>query len=354
MNDWGREVGSGGKVEASVMVVGDHPGREEIGSGQPFSGQGGRLLDEMLREAGIGRGECYLTYAVKVMPKRGVEEWFARSKKAVTGDHTEIQGKMVLEPVMRGLEKLEKEVRLVKPKVILAVGNVAMWALTGKWGIGAWRGSLLEDRWTGARVVPTYAPESVMKQMKMKGIVVHDMRRGKFELENRTPEPKWEFQIGTSFEQTMGTLDWLWQKAEFDGPLTLGVDIETAQCHITSIGVAWSETEMLWIPFLLERMNVYWGEVEEKEVVWGLYKLFTHRNVICTGHNFGYDCQYLLRRWGWMPKKVVDTMLWSHTLSNWEKKSLAYVASKHCSHYEFWKNIRGDKEEAEGESDDVE
>jgi DNA polymerase len=54
-----------GPVRAGVIVVGEQPGDEEDRSGRPFVGPAGRLLDQALSEAGLDRGELYLTNVVK-------------------------------------------------------------------------------------------------------------------------------------------------------------------------------------------------------------------------------------------------------------------------------------------------
>lgn len=54
-----------GPASARLMIVGEQPGDVEDRAGHPFVGPAGRLLDEVLAEAGFARGEVYLTNAVK-------------------------------------------------------------------------------------------------------------------------------------------------------------------------------------------------------------------------------------------------------------------------------------------------
>jgi DNA polymerase len=111
------------------MLVGEAPGGEEIGSGKPFVGPAGRVLGVACHAAGVERAEAWVTNAVKCLPpKRGKShaptkaeiEW---CKKAWLGD----------------------ELREKEPRVVVAVGGVALGALTGRaLSIEAWRGAVME------------------------------------------------------------------------------------------------------------------------------------------------------------------------------------------------------------------
>jgi len=152
-----------------------------------------------------------------------------------------------------------------------------------------------------------------------------------------------------------GTLDRLYHEAEA-GALKLACDIETRAGHIACIGVAWSTHEALCIPLLcVERPEGYWDEAEESEIVWLLYRLLTHPNVLCVGQNFIYDAQYILRHWHWVPARVRDTMVAQHVCfpsggtpldkkgkakksSSGMPKSLDFIASMYCEYYVYWKD----------------
>lgn len=54
-----------GPARARLMMIGEQPGDHEDREGRPFVGPAGQLLDRALAEAGIGRGEVYVTNAVK-------------------------------------------------------------------------------------------------------------------------------------------------------------------------------------------------------------------------------------------------------------------------------------------------
>jgi DNA polymerase len=107
-----------GPPAARLLLVGEQPGDEEDREGAPFVGPAGRLLEEMLAQAGLVRGDVYLTNAVKHF-------------KFV------MKGKRRLHQKPRGLEIaacrpwLLAEIDRVRPRVILALGATASAALFG-------------------------------------------------------------------------------------------------------------------------------------------------------------------------------------------------------------------------------
>ncbi len=107
-----------GHSQAGLMLVGEQPGDREDLDGRPFVGPAGQLLDRALKEAGILRAETYLTNAVKHFK-------------------CEPRGKVRLHksPDRHEVEHcrwwLRKEIELVRPRLIVALGGTAALSLTG-------------------------------------------------------------------------------------------------------------------------------------------------------------------------------------------------------------------------------
>lgn len=134
-----------GPIPARVMIVGEAWGEQEDRAKQPFVGPSGAELNKMLHEAGILRAECYLTNLVNARPyNNDMTTWVAEKKKAITSQHVALRDKWVLPIVVEGYRALLSEIEMIQPNVIIAFGNYAMWALTGRWGVTKWRGSVLE------------------------------------------------------------------------------------------------------------------------------------------------------------------------------------------------------------------
>ncbi|WP_183903199.1 UdgX family uracil-DNA binding protein [Rhizobium sp. BK212] len=106
-----------GPRDAEVMFVGEQPGDQEDISGRPFVGPAGRLLDQVIAEAGIDRSRLYVTNAVKHF------KYEPRGKRR-------IHQKPNMGEVKHCRWWLDLEMALVKPKLIVAMGATALAALT--------------------------------------------------------------------------------------------------------------------------------------------------------------------------------------------------------------------------------
>ena len=108
-----------GPVGAAIMMVGEQPGDQEDRAGRPFVGPAGKVLDRALAAAGIDREEVYLTNAVKHFKNepRGKKRLHKRPNRY----ETEVCKVWI-----------DKEISLVRPQLILALGVTAAQSLTGR------------------------------------------------------------------------------------------------------------------------------------------------------------------------------------------------------------------------------
>ena len=108
-----------GPLHPAIALVGEQPGDREDVQGKPFVGPAGRLLDRALEEAGIDRAKVYVTNAVKHF------KFESRGKKRLHSKPTSAE-------VKRYRWWLEKELDLVQPKLVVAMGATATLALAGQ------------------------------------------------------------------------------------------------------------------------------------------------------------------------------------------------------------------------------
>lgn len=108
-----------GPFAAKIMLVGEQPGDQEDLAGRPFVGPAGQLLDKALAKAGLARGELYLTNAVKHF------KYEPRGKRR-------IHQRPNAGEVQSCKWWLNREIALVKPRLIVALGATAAGALTGR------------------------------------------------------------------------------------------------------------------------------------------------------------------------------------------------------------------------------
>ena len=327
-----------GPCPSSVLIVGEAPGAEEERLGSPFLGAAGLELNRMLGEVGLNRSDCFLTYLCRVRPPGGeISAFIPEKKKEITPAHVWLLGRMVLPPIIEGYNLLLREIELCKPKVIIALGNVAMWCLTEKWGIKFMRGSQL---FTGGDVpvIPTYAPMVVLRQWELRPVVMNDLRRAKRIVTNGVvPVPDYRFVTRPTFDTALSVLNNI-NGLLAQNPTTLSLDIETSGGHIVCLGIAWTPLDALCIPFSTNAGHQhYWPEWEEAQLVWMLYRVLTHPNARVIWQNGLFDSQYIYRHWHFLPRHHFDTMLGSHTCFSTMPKSLDFLASLYCEHYVQWK-----------------
>ena len=340
------QIRPSGPTGARIMIVGDFPGEQEILRGEPFVGAAGVELTKMLHDAGIMRSECFITNVARSRPfANSLETWVCTKKTEIAQHNNDpawswFGDRFVHREVTSGIDLLRRELELVQPNVVIALGNLAFWALTGKWGIGDWRGSVMAcELLPGRKVVPSYQPASVLRQWSWRAVMVSDLKRAAKEAQ--TPaltRPDYKFILRPDFATAYQLIQSQIALADA-GPLRLAVDIETRAGHIACIGWAWSTTEAICVPLMcIERTEGYWHEEEEALLMFAMQRLFTHPNVEIDGQNFLYDAQYFWRHLRYKPRLIMDTMIAQHVCWAGQPKALDFQASIYCENYCFWKN----------------
>lgn len=338
----------GGNPNAKIFICGEAWGADEARAGKPFVGVSGMELDRMLHESGIMRSECYVSNVVNAQPVgNDIRAWIPLTKREITPDCIRFRDRMVKPIIVEGYRSLLKEISLVKPNLILALGNVAMWATTGRWSITKWRGSQLLQNAADlldqiqdppTKVLPTYHPAAVLRQWDWRSIVCNDLRRAKREAATRVYAlPEWTFIIRPSLVQALGTLGALYERCA-QGPTLLSFDLETRAGHIACAGLAWDKENALCLPFMaVSQPEGYWAPEEEALVLEALHAVLCHPNARVLGQNLLYDAQYTWKWWHFVPRIAFDTMVAHHTAFPGLPKALDFQSSMYCQFHLFWK-----------------
>jgi DNA polymerase len=144
-----------GDEDADWLLVGEAPGAEEDQRGEPFVGQAGRLLDNMLAAVGLARGEnVYICNVLKCRPP----------------------GNRNPEPfeVAQCAPHLLRQLDLIRPKLILAMGRFAVQSLLGtEASIASLRGRL--HRYQGVPLIVTYHPAYLLRNLPDKAKAWEDL-----------------------------------------------------------------------------------------------------------------------------------------------------------------------------------
>ncbi len=144
-----------GDPHARLMFIGEGPGAEEDRTGRPFVGQAGQLLDAMIAALGLVRGDVFIANVVKCRPpgNRDPQE----------------------EEMAACAAYLDRQVQLIQPGVIVALGRISARRLTGtEKPMRALRG-----RWSsyrGVPLLPTYHPAYLLRNPIDKRLAWADLK----------------------------------------------------------------------------------------------------------------------------------------------------------------------------------
>lgn len=145
-----------GDEQADWLFVGEGPGAEEDAQGEPFVGQAGKLLDNMLFSIGLKRGEkVYIANVVKCRPPDN------RTPEA--------------DEIASCLPWLRQQIALIKPKIIVALGKTAATSLLGREAtLGSLRGSFHDFH--GTPLLVTYHPAYLLRSPSEKAKAWQDLK----------------------------------------------------------------------------------------------------------------------------------------------------------------------------------
>jgi DNA polymerase len=142
-----------GPARARIMLIGEQPGDQEDRQGHVFVGPAGGLLNRALAEAGLGRGDIFLTNAVKHF------KWTPspRGKKR-------LHGKPSAGQVRACRPWLEAELARIKPRIVVVLGATAAQSLYGPgFRVTRQRGRLLDGAPWAPKLVATVHPSSILR-----------------------------------------------------------------------------------------------------------------------------------------------------------------------------------------------
>jgi uracil-DNA glycosylase family 4 len=314
-----------GPRHPKIVIVGEAPSYDELQALKPFVGPSGKLLDGLLRDAGINRGDCWVTnvckYFVPPSPK----------KKQIP---FKVRAKNVGIDLDQSISELRMEIHALQPNVIVALGATALYALTGKEGIQDYRGSILEGM--GYKVIPSYHPAHILHSSGEstgqwnKQILAFDLKRAYEQSQFKDFRlPHRNLQVIKNSAELYSFLD-LYKDAKYPS-----VDIEAYQCVPICIGIAYTKSHGITIP-LWNKFNI--SDIPTYDLVNCWRILADHlASTKVVGQNFGYD-RDKLRRLGFKVAGIKsDTLLKAFCINPELPKNLAFLTSLYTQE-PFYKN----------------
>ncbi|WP_370520562.1 uracil-DNA glycosylase [Thioalkalivibrio sp. XN279] len=151
-----RTVFGVGNRKAEWLVIGEAPGAEEDRRGEPFVGRAGKLLDAMLAAAGHARSQVYIANVVKCRPPENRDP--QPEEAACCAPY------------------LDRQIALLRPKIILAVGRVAAQRLLQTDApVGRLRGKIHRHEPSGTPLVVTWHPAYLLRRPEAKAEAWRDL-----------------------------------------------------------------------------------------------------------------------------------------------------------------------------------
>jgi len=144
-----------GNRESDLMFIGEGPGADEDIQGEPFVGKAGKLMNMAFEAIGLKREDVYIANIVKCRPpsNRNPED----------------------DEAIACLNYLRNQVILVKPKIIVLLGSVALKNVLGKeYGITSSRGKWIEKK--GILYLPTWHPAALLRDETKKIDFINDLK----------------------------------------------------------------------------------------------------------------------------------------------------------------------------------
>lgn len=334
-----------------VLIIGEALGEEEERKGEAFAGPSGSILHGILRQAGIPKDDCYFTNVFNFRPRGNrLDSLLTGKSEAIPGYRPVASGKYVHRQYQPELDRLFHEIETVRPNVILALGNYALWAVCKKSGIKKYRGSPLYSHDGKWKVIPTWSPASVLKQWEIRVIMLADISKAAREMtfaELRRP------QRFIYMDPSLQDIEDFYHQFLKNQPF-LSCDVETKDSTITEVGYGTADgRHCIVIPFWdrTRKDGNYWRTHEDERAAWKWVRDI-NANHLMIGQNFSYDMQYFWKTAGIpCPRFLGDTMLLHHSMQPELEKGLGFLGSIYSSE-PSWKFMRSDHSDILKKGDD--
>lgn len=295
-----------GPSPCDIMIIGEAPGKREDDSGRAFVGKSGRLLDEYLEEVGLSRQNVFISNAVHCRPPDNRTPSKAEIKTC--------------------RYYLDQEIKHVKPRFILTLGNTPLISLTGSGGIKKRRGKAFEHN--GIIVLPTMHPASVLYDPENEHYLKRDLKRFKeiVDFGGVPYERNVDYTIVDSWTKVGEMID------DIHG--TVSSDCETTTLYpwaenakIVSIGFGTSRKQWI-IPCHAEAWKTPWDRDDILNILDQVDDAL--QDCYLVGHNWKFDRVWLRVHYGVDWKAEFDTMLAHYCIDENKRHGLDEISKYYC------------------------
>lgn len=267
-------IRGGGSYSPDIMFIGLQPTVDDNQFGRPYMGERGMLVDRILEKAGIPKRNVYFTYLAKC---------YAKDAKPKVAD---------IRPCS---EYLDREIRALKPKLIITEGSdVLKFLLKDRSAnLNLLQGSTLElPQYPGIYLMPVVSVDAIYADYNYEPQLVNHFRRAARVAANGNAKP-----IPTSYVyiDSESQLDHLFDMLKDHEHLTL--DIETngkenfMDTKVVCWAVAWAPGKAAYFPWLKDGNDNYWPEEARARLIAKWNAFLANKKLIL--HNGKYDLKIL-------------------------------------------------------------
>jgi uracil-DNA glycosylase family 4 len=334
-----------GPLDAEFVLIGEAPGASEASRGGAFTGPAGELLTSLLSSAGISRNRCRFENVFQFHPTandlKPYISFNSRGQAAETRTYLKYR------------DALKERLSKTSANVIIPLGNIAMYALTGIHGIVKARGSIYDSTLLpGRKCIPTIHPSAALRfgqatkfleGQRKKAVdpyvyrywIVNDLKRA---LDNAAfPErrlPKRDLLVEPSMTDVRAFCN------AAHGQRIIAFDIEATRgehSEVTHIALALSSTQAISIP-LVQGQQDYWPPDQEAEVWQLIAKVLEDTSVTKVAQNAVFDVSFLYRRHEIITAPIEDTMIATAILYPDFPAGLDFLVSIYCNGEPYYKD----------------
>ena len=294
------------KENADIMIIGDCPSVASIKIHKPITSPVETILEGCLHQAGLIKSEVFLTNLIKD-DTRIEKYWNERTKKVLVN----------IDPY---LTILEEEIKRVNPKVIIAMGELPAFILTGNGATTKTRG--YPFIYKNITVIPILHPSKMIwGNYIWRYYLSHDLTKAKKLAKDPSLlyHPEISVQIPESFEEAIAMLELVAKHKK------LSIDIEVNNFEVSCIGFSIYSNIAISIP-----TDMRWT-IEEEVKIWNLIAgIMGDESITKIGQNFIFDIHFLAYKMNIITRgPIIDTMMSHSILYPDFLKSLNFLGSIH-------------------------
>lgn len=322
----GHCISGTGTTKSGIVVIAESPGRLEVHQETediPLIGESGAIFNWATNKAGLtksGRRDSafYLTNAVKCFP----------STTSDTTNPVEVKVDLI-----KGCRHwLVKELKHIKPKLILTMGGPALKSVSGNYSnnIEAARGFWYWSSEFNCYYLPTIHPASVLRSWGKTSSFCKDIERFTSAVKTGVPKP----QVGKKYTvlKKLSQVETLFKFLKKTGRVAWDVEATSTEfwdpkVELLGIGFCWREGSAAYVPVVGEDCCQIWTDSESRRIFTLFKEFFEDRNVLKDGQNTKFDINWMRRHDIKVRGVDWDTMQYHHLLDENTPANLTYMTT---------------------------